>query len=59
MLTYMNTAVSNGGTLEDDKRAAKVRDRYNKLMVHTYIRGFDQRRCGKLPEDMSNDYTLG
>ena len=48
-----------GGTLEDDKRAAKVRDRYNKLMVHTYIRGFDQRICGKLPEDMSNDYTLG
>ena len=49
----------NWVALEDEKHAAKVKEKYNKLMVYTYIICYDKRRCGKLVEDLSNDYVLG
>ena len=59
MESYMQKEVTNWVTLEDEKHAAKVEEKYNKLMVYTYIRCCDNRRCGELAEDLSNDYALG
>ena len=34
-------------------------EQYNKLMAFAYLKSLDQKRCGKLVEDLSNQYALG
>ena len=34
-------------------------EQYNKLLAFAYLKGLDSKKCGKLIEDLGNNYALG
>ena len=44
-------------TVEEKKALAELQ--YDRLMAFAYLKALDQKKCGKLVEDLGNQYALG
>ena len=58
MEKYLAT-IDGYSTMTVDQKKDTANEQYNKLMAFAYLKGLDHKRCGKLVEDLGNQYALG
>ena len=58
MEKYLITIPNYENKTESEKMII-ANEQYNKLLAFAYLKGLDSKKCGKLIEDLGNNYALG